>query len=462
MRAAIYARLSHDPDGTSTAVARQRADCEGLIGARGWELAEVFEDNDISAYNKRARRPAFELLISALREGRIDAVVVYRSDRLARQPRDLERFIDAAEGRKAQLVSVTEPQFEGAAGLMILRLLVNLANHESAVKGERQARRNRHYAEEGQPWRSGIRTFGRTKEYELHPVEAPLVREAFDRTLAGESTSAIVADWRQRGIPTVSGGEWRRSNFTRMLRAPSHAGLRSYQGRLIDGCWEPIVSRERWQQAVAVLDGRPKSTGPLGRKHMLTGLAHCGDCGAPMVGVSRGARRGAEYRCRQEGGCGRVSMNLEALDAIVTERFLHVASTPSFAALVAGAQEGQGEVQRLLAGLREDEAALEQLTKDHYVERAITRPAFMAAKDALDARIAAARQAVARQASPVLTAPVGDAEALRAEWGSRGAAWRRSVLEAAVRRVVVAPAPKGPGSRGPDWLSRRVTVEWLV
>ena len=57
MRAAIYARLSMDREGTSAAVDRQEADCRELCEARGWEVVQVFSDNDVSASSGR-RRPA--------------------------------------------------------------------------------------------------------------------------------------------------------------------------------------------------------------------------------------------------------------------------------------------------------------------------------------------------------------------------------------------------------------------
>src|SRR5689334_8175069 len=97
MRAGIYTRLSSDPDGTSTATERQRQDCERLARDRGYTVADVYEDNDTSAFKRGVKRPAFERLLIDLTAGDIDAVLVWRTDRLARQPRDLERFIDAAE-----------------------------------------------------------------------------------------------------------------------------------------------------------------------------------------------------------------------------------------------------------------------------------------------------------------------------------------------------------------------------
>src|SRR5260370_21206715 len=94
-------------------------------------------------------------MMTDLASGAIDAVVVWRTDRLARQPRDLERFIDAAEAHQGGLLSVTEPDFSGSSGLLILRMLTAFANHESGVKAERVARKMKELAERGDPAPAG-------------------------------------------------------------------------------------------------------------------------------------------------------------------------------------------------------------------------------------------------------------------------------------------------------------------
>lgn len=468
MKAGIYTRLSEDPNGTSTATARQRLDCLELATQRGIEVIDEYEDEDLSAFQPKVRRLAFERMLGDMATGRIDTVIAWRSDRFARQSWDLERFLKVAEPAGGQFVSVTEPEFTGRTGLLILRMLIAFANHESGVKSERVARKIREQAEAGMPRIGGKRPFGYTAQYEPHPTEAPLYREAVDRVLAGERPRAVCRDWIQRGVLTVTGAEWRLSNFVRMLRAPSHAGIREHHGRLIDGTWEPLVERERWERMQALLHS-PSHQGysRTVTKHFLTGILFCQRCTRPMAGaktrqVSGGRYNGREpvvYRCRPEHhGCGRVSINAERVEAIVKERFLHVASTATFASLVAGRSVGKGDAT--LTRLREDESALAQLTKDHYVERSITRPAFMAAKDALDERILVARRTLAQEASAVAAAPLGDPDALRQEWDARGVAWRRSVLEACVQRIVIDPAPAG--KRGPSWWSDRVHIEWLV
>ena len=56
-RVGVYARISVDADGTQTATARQLADCRAFAQHRRWEVTDVFEDVDISAYQTKVKRP---------------------------------------------------------------------------------------------------------------------------------------------------------------------------------------------------------------------------------------------------------------------------------------------------------------------------------------------------------------------------------------------------------------------
>ncbi len=92
MRAA-YARLSRDRDGLSTSIADQLAEIRVWAGERGWELTE-FSDNDISASGTKPR-PAWTQMLAELDS--ITDIVCWASDRLYRQPKDLEILIEKAE-----------------------------------------------------------------------------------------------------------------------------------------------------------------------------------------------------------------------------------------------------------------------------------------------------------------------------------------------------------------------------
>jgi DNA invertase Pin-like site-specific DNA recombinase len=98
LRAAIYLRVSLDQTGERLGIARHREECQRLISQRGWEFVGEFVDNSISATDARKNRPRYDALVRAYSDGKFDALVCYDLDRLTRQPRQLEDWIDAAEG----------------------------------------------------------------------------------------------------------------------------------------------------------------------------------------------------------------------------------------------------------------------------------------------------------------------------------------------------------------------------
>jgi site-specific DNA recombinase len=73
--AAIYARISQDRTGEALGTRRQVADCQAEAERRGWPVAEVYVDDDISAYSGK-HRPAYARMLDDIRDGRIDAVIV--------------------------------------------------------------------------------------------------------------------------------------------------------------------------------------------------------------------------------------------------------------------------------------------------------------------------------------------------------------------------------------------------
>jgi len=81
IRAAIYCRISQDRTGAGLGVARQETDCRAVCDRRGWDVVEVYTDNDVSAYSGKPR-PGWTRLLGDVQSGLIDAVVGWHVDRL--------------------------------------------------------------------------------------------------------------------------------------------------------------------------------------------------------------------------------------------------------------------------------------------------------------------------------------------------------------------------------------------
>jgi hypothetical protein len=126
----------------------------------------------------------------------------------------------------------------------------------------------------------------------------------------------------------------------------------------------------------------------------------------------------------------------------VVDQVIAVLAGPELAAALRAAVPDRGQPE-LVEHLRADEQAREQLAIDFYTQRIISRGEFLAARDALEARIGRARRALERDTSRSLLADIpADELALRARWDAADVDWRRSLLRAVVDRVVIAPATR--------------------
>ena len=445
IRVGVYARISVDTDGTQTATARQLEDCRAFADRRHWEVADVFEDVDTSAFQPKAKRPQFERLLVSIRNGDIDGVVVWKLDRLSRQQRDLVRVMEACEPRRGFIASVMEPiDTREPHGQFIAEMLVAQARMESANSSTRQRRKAVEQREKGVPPPSGIRCFGYAMGYAtIVPEEAALVREAVDSLFAGRGINGMCKEWERRGVKTTQGNGWRTQGFKRFITSSTISGQREYEGRLTPGTWPALISPEETTR----LRGLFPSQGALpaigtARKNLLTGIVRCGLCGERMNGNNR-ADEAPRYVCRKQPGyrqCGKVSTLAIPVEALVFEMVVAALDDTALAeALSARGEQDDG----LLTAVRQDEQALEALANDFYVEQLVSREEFFVARNGLTKRLEANRQKLARRdARGAIGAFVGAGGTLRAAWAAGTLDWRRAVVSSLLDRVLIMPTEK--------------------
>ena len=93
-RTGLYLRISSDPSGRETGVTRQRTECLALAERLGLDVVETYTDNDTSAYSRKPREH-FERLMTDVRAGHVDVILVWAADRLYRRLADLVRMAEA-------------------------------------------------------------------------------------------------------------------------------------------------------------------------------------------------------------------------------------------------------------------------------------------------------------------------------------------------------------------------------
>lgn len=463
----IYCRISRVRDGSTLGVERQEPPTRTLVERLGGEVAEVYVDNDLSAFSGK-HRPEFTRMLADLRDGRIRGVAAWQADRFVRTMREALPLLDTVRQVDGKIATVAGAiDLATAQGRSTFRGMADRAELESDLKSERLLLMHDQLAQQGRH-HGGPRPFGYEKDgMTIVEGEAELIREAARRLLTGETVGTIVRDWQDRGVTTPRGNRWLATSFRNMLRSPRLAGLRVHQGEAIGpAAWEPIMERATWERVCAIFADRTgRRRLGRGRRYLLTGgLAVCGmpDCGRPLVA---GLNKGQSYRCRPEhphGGCGKISAGRLLLEQEVERRLLRRLAGPKLAALRAQATAGDQEAERLAAQLRDDEAELIELAKLKGQRRPDGRPfmtvsEWLAAKEPIEVRIEWARRALERR--PKLAA-LADLPTTRAELEAAWARWsvdkRRTLLKATIRSVKVGPAR--PGKRfDPD----RVKVDWV-
>src|SRR3974390_11159 len=175
---AIYCRISLDRAGEGLGWERQEALCRRLAKERGWPVAEVYVDNDRSAYSGKPR-PGYERMLADIGVGLRDAVVCVDLDRLTRRPAELEAFMDLADRRGIALANVSgDTDLSTSDGRFRARIMGAVARQESEKKAERVAREHEQSARRGIP-RASRRPFGYEKDgITIREEEAALIRDA--------------------------------------------------------------------------------------------------------------------------------------------------------------------------------------------------------------------------------------------------------------------------------------------
>lgn len=350
IRAAIYLRISQDREMDGLAIERQREQCERLAQFRGWDVVETYVDQSKSATDRTKVRPAYDRMVADYLAGHFGAIVCYDLDRLTRQPRQLEDWIDAAELRGLALVTANgDADLSTDGGRMYARIKAAVARAEMERKGARQSAAQRQRAMKGRAPK-GMRPLGYSTSGDVIEDEAVVVRAIYSafvradrpeslrslaRALSGQGAvqgisprpkhSHVVAAERATAREALglaprliaSDGPWGPSTVLGVLRNPRYAGLSTYTPKLaqadggrrrswkaqilrddagepIRGQWDAIVDDDTWWQVQSILDDDSRVTNTSGdtrRVHLGSGLFRCAVCGGKVTGAPRG------YRC---------------------------------------------------------------------------------------------------------------------------------------------------------------------
>ncbi|MFZ5823893.1 MAG: recombinase family protein [Bacillota bacterium] len=312
--ARAYIRVSTDEQAQSGySLMAQRERLESFARSQGWTLAKVYEDDGYSA--KDMNRPALQEMLNDAQPGEV--ILAYRLDRLTRSVLDLYELMKVFEKEGVLFKSATE-EFNTTTphGRLMITLVAVLAQWERETIAERVKMGRQKKASTGE-WPGGPIPFGYKAEsgrvkagrqlirLAPDPERAHLVREMFDRYLAGTGVRGLVL-WLndEVRVRAVNGGPWRTNAVSKILTNPVYCGDIVHGRRIagpvtrVEGNHEAIVPREIFEAVQSMFERRKampprQATGA----YPLAGVARCGECGGSISTLLRTKEGHYYYRC---------------------------------------------------------------------------------------------------------------------------------------------------------------------
>ncbi|MGB3806980.1 MAG: recombinase family protein [Erythrobacter sp.] len=290
IRCAIYTRksTSNRLESEFNSLVTQREICSAYIKSQAYkswfELPEHFDDGGQPGGD--LDRPALTALMGSIEDGQVDAIVVYKIDRLTRSLADFVRLMDLFEARNITLVSVSQAfDTSDSMGRMVLNILLTFSQFEREMISERVRDSLRARKRFGKI-HGGQAPFGYVSiddELVVDENEAAIVRFLYREFLKTERYSALIRAVEERGFessvkPLRKGGTRGGKPISPslvyfILQNPIYIGEIPGHRSNYEGRHQPIIAREQWDRVQKLVKSRRRpKPGPKQTDHFMAGL----------------------------------------------------------------------------------------------------------------------------------------------------------------------------------------------
>jgi|SRR6202789_1390413 len=323
-----YIRVSTQKQGRGVSLDEQRTAIAALAERRGLKIVAWFVETETAA---KQGRTEYTKMIRALTAGKAGGVIIHKIDRGARNLKDwanLGELIDSGVDVQFAHESLDMHSRGGrlAADIQAVVAADYIRNlRDEVLKGFYGRLKQGVYP---LPAPIGYLDRGAGIPKDIDPINAPLVRFAFERYSAGDiGLIALQKELAARGFKTHRGTAPSFTALAKMLHNPFYMGLIRIQrrGEVFQGAHSPLISKELFDRVQMVMIGKHH---PTATKHSFRyrGLIRHIGCTRRLTGeIAKG--RFVYYRCHGL-QCKGVVVSEPAMEKAVSEKLQSVACSP--------------------------------------------------------------------------------------------------------------------------------------
>lgn len=332
-----YVRVSTENQLENYSIDEQVERIKSYCKAKDWDLLKIYTDGGYSGGN--TNRPGLQQMLADIQNKLVNAVVVYKLDRLSRSQKDTLTLIeDSFLAYNVDFISINE-NFDTSTpfGRAMIGILSVFAQLEKDQITERFTMGRIARAKAGYFHGGGNAPLGYSYidgQLEINEYEKIQVQEVYKQFLAGKSINAIMNQMQQQ-----TGKAWSASKVANILRNRLYVGKVKFRGEEYDGNHTPIISPQTYDAVQRLLNSEArelKKTSaqktPFRAGYLLSSLIYCGKCGA------RYSANHGYYKCYSRAksskkfivdpNCKNNNWPIEELDALVVNEIYRLLNNP--------------------------------------------------------------------------------------------------------------------------------------
>ncbi|MEW6410922.1 MAG: recombinase family protein [Candidatus Zixiibacteriota bacterium] len=299
----IYARKSTESEDKQVmSIESQVKELKAHAKRMNWIVDRVLTESKSA---KAPGRPVFNQLYEYMEQNKLNELLCWKLDRLARNPVDGGALIWAMEENK--LTHIHTPQrsfFNSGNDKFWLQLEFGMAKKYIDDLSDNVKRGLKAKLEKG--WYPTQAPLGYKNKLEDHtiipdPKRFNIIRKMWDLILTGGYTVPQVLDignnkfgLRSRMYRSGGGNPISRSTIYYIFSNPFYYGMFEYHGKLYTGNHKPMVTKKEFDKVQSIIHA-PITTRPKQYTFQYTGLMRCGECGASVTAEHKTNRFGSKY-----------------------------------------------------------------------------------------------------------------------------------------------------------------------
>ncbi len=390
----LYARKSTDEDDRQIlSIEAQMAELREFAAKEKLEIVASFEEAKTA---KEPGRTKFGEMLDRIGRGEAHGILAWHPDRLARNPIDGGQVIYMVDTKKIHSLKFPTFWFEDTPqGKFMLNIAFGQSKYfidnlsENVKRGLRQKlRRGELPGKAPEGYINDLKTHTILKD----PQKETMIRKIFEMYTTGDYGFCHIADKiNADGYKTKRGKKFSVSMIVHTLQNPMYYGVFRFNSEMHEGKHEPIISKEMFDKAQAIMKGRGRAHKVKKHEYAFTnGLIKCGSCACAITAELQKGH--LYYRCtKKKGTCSEKYVREELLTEQMKNLLISVSLSDEWTKQMLrkletekyqSSQSSKALADALQTQILSLESKLDKLL-DAHLEGTIDRGAYMAKKEKL-------------------------------------------------------------------------------